>query len=112
MSNIPEELSALSRVCEDRETAAMLTRAAIHVRAAESHIRDLEARLAALVPSQTAEPRHYPPGMGEESRRLHREYNALVAAQENGAKNGAEVVKLTDEAAAKGIVLVPRGEYL
>jgi hypothetical protein len=55
---------------------------------------------------------HYPPGMGEESRRLHREYNALVAAQEKGAKNGAEVVRLTDECAAKGIILVPGGERL
>jgi hypothetical protein len=57
-------------------------------------------------------PRHYPPGMGEESRRLHREYNALVEAQRNGAKNGAEVVKLTDECNAKGIILVPGGENL
>jgi deoxycytidylate deaminase len=55
---------------------------------------------------------HYPPGMGEESRRLHREYNALVAAQRAGAKNGAEVVRLTDECAAKGIILVPGGENL
>jgi hypothetical protein len=55
---------------------------------------------------------HYPPGMGEESRRLHREYNALVAAQNAGAKNGREVVKLTDECAAKGIILVPGGESL
>jgi len=52
---------------------------------------------------------HYPPGMGEESRRLHREYNALVAAQNMGAKNGLEVVRLTDECAAKGI---PGGERL
>jgi hypothetical protein len=58
------------------------------------------------------QPTHYPPGMGEESRRLHREYNALVAAQLNGAKNGPDVVKLTDECAAKGIVLVPGGEWL
>jgi len=57
-------------------------------------------------------PRHYPPGMGEESRRLHREYNALVEAQRNGAKNGAEVVSLTDECAAKGIILIPGGENL
>ena len=55
---------------------------------------------------------HYPPGLGEESRRLHREYNALVEAQRNGAANGADVVRLTDEAAAKGIVLVPGGENL
>lgn len=55
---------------------------------------------------------HYPEGMGDESRRIHREYNALVAAQRAGAKNGAEVIKLTDEAAAKGIVLVPGGENL
>jgi hypothetical protein len=55
---------------------------------------------------------HYPDGMGEESRRLHREYNALVAAQRAGAKNGAEVVRVTDEAAAKGIILVPNGENL
>jgi len=50
--------------------------------------------------------------MGEESRRLHREYNALVEAQRNGAKNGADVARLTDECAAKGIILVPRGENL
>ena len=56
--------------------------------------------------------KHYPTGMGDESRRLHREYNKLVEAQRNGAKNGAEVVKLTDECAAKGIVLVPGGENL
>lgn len=55
---------------------------------------------------------HYPEGMGEESRRLHRQYNALVEAQRNGAKNGADVVKLTDECAAKGIILVPGGENL
>lgn len=55
---------------------------------------------------------HYPPGMGEESRRLHREYKALVAAQRNGAKNGADVVRLTDECSAKGIILVPGGENL
>ena len=58
------------------------------------------------------QPLHYPPGMGEESRRLHREYYRLVEAQRNGAKNGAEVVKLTDECAAKGIILVPGGENL
>lgn len=57
-------------------------------------------------------PKHYPPGMGEESRRLHREYNKLVAAQAAGAKNGREVVALTDECAAKGIILVPGGENL
>lgn len=56
--------------------------------------------------------RHYPEGMGEESRRLHREYAALEKAQRAGAKNGAEVVRLTDECAAKGIILVPGGEYL
>ncbi len=53
---------------------------------------------------------HYPPGMGEESRRLHREYSVLVEAQRRGVKNGAEVVRVTDECAAKGIVLVPGGE--
>ncbi len=45
-----------------------------------------------------------------ESVRLHREYNKLVAAQQAGAKNAADVVRLTDECAAKGIVLVPGGE--
>ena len=55
---------------------------------------------------------HYPRGMGEESRRLHREYNALVEAQRNGAKNGADVARVTDECAAKGIILVPGGETL
>jgi hypothetical protein len=57
-------------------------------------------------------PVHYPFGMGEESRRLHREYNRLVAEQRAGAKNGPEVVKLTDEAASKGITLVTGGEDL
>lgn len=46
----------------------------------------------------------------EEYRRLHREYTTLVSAQLAGAKNGADVVRLTDECAAKGIVLVPGGE--
>ncbi len=55
---------------------------------------------------------HYPPGMGEESRRLHREYSVLEKAQRAGAKNGAEVVRLTDECNAKGIILVPGGENL
>lgn len=55
---------------------------------------------------------NYPPGMGEESRRLHREYNALVEAQRNGEKNGADVVRVTDECNAKGIILVPGGENL
>lgn len=55
---------------------------------------------------------HYPTGMGEESRRLHREYNALEKAQRAGAKNGADVRRVTDECAAKGIVLVPGGESL
>lgn len=55
---------------------------------------------------------HYPLGMGEESRRLHREYNALVAAQNKGAKNRAEVRRVTDECNAKGIILVPGGENL
>ena len=57
-------------------------------------------------------PLPYPPGMGEESRRLHREYAALEAAQRNGAKNGAEVCRVTEECAAKGIILVPGGENL
>ena len=56
--------------------------------------------------------KHYPLGMGEESRRLHREYNALVDDQRNGATNGLDVVRLTDECASKGIVLVPGGENL
>jgi hypothetical protein len=42
------------------------------------------------------QPTHYPLGMGEESRRLHREYNRLVEAQNNGAKNGAELPGETD----------------
>ena len=68
----------------------------------------------ALTIGGIAEPaqKHYPAGMGEESRRLHREYKALIEAQLNGAKNGAEVIKLTDECAAKGIILVPGGENL
>lgn len=59
-----------------------------------------------------ATPAHYPPGMGEESRRLHREYKKLVDAQLRGVKNSAEVTKLTDECAAKGVILVPGGEDL
>jgi deoxycytidylate deaminase len=55
---------------------------------------------------------HYPEGMGEESRRLHREYNALVEARRNGANNGAFVRLVTEECAAKGIILVPGGENL
>lgn len=55
---------------------------------------------------------HYPPGMGEESRRLHREYNRLVARQRAGDKNGPDVIRVTDECAAKGILLVPGGENL
>lgn len=55
---------------------------------------------------------HYPDGMGEESRRLHREYNRLVAAQARGEKNSLEIAHLTDECAVKGIVLVPGGENL
>jgi hypothetical protein len=55
---------------------------------------------------------HYPNGMGEESRRLHREYNKLVEAQRRGEMNGYQVRELTDECAAKGIILVPHGEDL
>lgn len=55
---------------------------------------------------------HYPEGMGEESRRLHREYNALVAAQLRGERNGNQVRALTDECEAKGIILVLNGENL
>lgn len=55
---------------------------------------------------------HYPPGMGDESRRLHREYNELVRAQGYGAKNGELLRALTNECADKGIVLVPGGEDL
>jgi hypothetical protein len=58
------------------------------------------------------QPTHYPLGMGEESRRLHRLYNELVEAQAKGAKNGLEVQRLTDECADKGIILVPNGENL
>lgn len=54
----------------------------------------------------------YPPGMQAESQRIHREYNRLVAEQRAGAQNGPEVVKLTDEATAKKIILVPGGEHL
>lgn len=45
-----------------------------------------------------------------DSQRLHREYNALVKAQRAGAENAADVIRLTDECTAKGIVLVPGGE--
>lgn len=55
---------------------------------------------------------HYPLGMGEESRRLHREYNKLVEAQRRGEMNGYQVVALTDECAERGIILVPNGENL
>ena len=71
---------------------------------------DLEQALRTAGYSPQSKP--YPPGMGDESRRLHREYNALVRAQLQGAKNGPEVVRLTDECAAKGIILVPGGENL
>lgn len=54
----------------------------------------------------------YPPGMREESRRLHSEYKALIQAQSVGAQNSAEVIRLTDECARKGIILVPGGEHL
>lgn len=47
-----------------------------------------------------------------ESVRLHWRYRALEEAQLRGEKNAAEVIKLTDECAAKGIVLVPGGERL
>jgi len=63
-------------------------------------------------PEPVDPPSHYPPGMGEESRRLHLEYNKLVQAQIKGAKNGPDVVRLTDECSAKGIILVPGGENL
>jgi hypothetical protein len=55
---------------------------------------------------------HYPPGMQAESQRLHREYNALVAAQRAGAKNWVEVRRIVDECNAKRIILVPGGENL
>jgi deoxycytidylate deaminase len=71
----------------------------------------LNTRQVRKVP-QPARPAHYPPGMGEESRRLHREYNALVEAQRNGAKNADDVRRVTDECSAKGIILVPGGENL
>jgi hypothetical protein len=70
----------------------------------------LERSLRGIV--EARRPLHYPPGMGEESRRLHREYAALGAAQRAGAKNGAEVRALTDECSRLGIVLVPGGENL
>lgn len=75
---------------------------------------DLETALvtAGFEPPRPASQRHYPPGMGLESRSLHREYIALVQAQARGAKNGADVARLADECAAKGIVLVPGGENL
>lgn len=57
-------------------------------------------------------PRHYPLGMGEASRRLHRQYKILEAAQRAGAKNGADVARLVDECGELGIVLVPGGENL
>jgi hypothetical protein len=78
-------------------------------------VSDAEAlakELSEAVKAAKGGARHYPPGMGEESRRLHREYAALEAAQRAGAKNGAEVVRVTDECAAKGIILVPGGENL
>ena len=54
--------------------------------------------------------KHFPPGLGAESRRLHREYSTLVRAQRGGAENAADVIRVTDEAARLGIVLVPGGE--
>ena len=69
-------------------------------------------RVREVVTKQPNAVKHYPPGMQEESQRLHREYNKLVAAQLAGAKNGPDVVRLTDECNAKGIILVPNGENL
>ena len=62
--------------------------------------------------SNEVSPAHYPPGMGEESRLLHRKYKELLLARRYGADNSAEFVQLTDECSAKGIVLVPGGENL
>lgn len=45
-----------------------------------------------------------------EYRRLHREYAVLEKTQRAGARNGPDVVRLTDECNAKGIILVPGGE--
>lgn len=79
------------------------------LKALDDRVKALEAEVSRL----TSKPfKHYPDGMGEESRRLHREYNALVEAQAKGAKNGSEVRRLTDECATKGIILVPNGENL
>jgi len=62
--------------------------------------------------NETSAP-HYPAGMGRESRRLHREYNALVERQLNGEEHlGADIAIITDECAAKSIILVPGGENL
>ena len=74
---------------------------------------NVEHDLREIVRLATVEPwKPYPPGMQAESQRLHREYNRLVSEQLRGAKNGPEVVRLTDECAAKGIILVPGGENL
>jgi hypothetical protein len=75
-------------------------------------MRDNINALRAIRAARESVVKHYPSGMGNESRRLHREYNALVEAQRNGEKNAAEVVRLTDECNAKGIILVPGGENL
>jgi hypothetical protein len=62
--------------------------------------------------SERAPWKPYPDGMGEESRRLHREYSRLETEQLAGAKNAAEISLLCDECEAKGIVLAPNGENL
>lgn len=84
---------------------------------AEGDAQIIEARACADTMAEegrkwVGHPEHYPFGMGEESRRLHREYNKLVAAQSAGAQNGRDVRRLTDECEAKGIILVPNGENL
>ena len=99
-------MTDLERLRAIHDLAAMRLAEGKHEANTEHDLREI-LRLAAKAPWK-----HYPEGMGEESRRLHREYAALEKAQLAGAKNGADVVRLTDECTAKGIILVAGGEYL
>jgi len=56
--------------------------------------------------------KHCPAGLEEKSRELHREYQLLAKAQEAGADNRADVIRVTDECNRLGIILVPNGENL
>jgi hypothetical protein len=106
MSNIPEALGDLARVCVDRETADMLTRAASHVRSAEAHIADLEAQLATAL-QQCANARR----LALEARELVREIReignrATPSAQEALRESRANAKALAHRAAVNAAIEV------